>query len=126
MKPGERKTVQARILEYAEAIGWNMERMGTDIRDMIVQCRAVGLPEPEFSLTDACVGEDLHVQLRRHDAPSQGDINCRLAGRPLRLARARPVRQRRIWLMVHYISTNQARRTPKQHRERNVIGRNLS
>jgi hypothetical protein len=23
MKPGEHKTVQARILEYAEAIGWN-------------------------------------------------------------------------------------------------------
>ena len=32
-----------------------IERMGTGTRDMIRRCRAAGLPEPEFSLTDSFV-----------------------------------------------------------------------
>ena len=32
-----------------------IERMGTGTRDMIAECRAAGLPEPEFTLTDGFV-----------------------------------------------------------------------
>jgi predicted HTH transcriptional regulator len=32
-----------------------IERMGTDIHDMIERCREAGLPEPEFKLTDGFV-----------------------------------------------------------------------
>ena len=45
-----------------------IERMGTGTRDMIAKCRAAGLPEPEFRLTDGFV-----TTLRRPKAPASVD-----------------------------------------------------
>jgi hypothetical protein len=51
MKPGEHKTLQARILEYAEGIGWTfVPHEEAERRRLVRDWRRAGMPAHEVTM----------------------------------------------------------------------------